>query len=305
MNALLLIKGMEMPSKHLPIKSLLYSTSCVLVLLLCSLPVQSSSTTCKARYPTPQTLAAMYDLAALTADTLDTLAGVNLLIAARSGQDLTRYGLRHSHLAFLLRDNLGNWQVIHLLNRCQSDFSALYLEGLVNFIGETATHPDGLRIGILTAPLRRTIAQLLAEPAEQVRRLHQSHYSAVAYPWRTDFQNSNQWILEVIAAAMAQVNENRRLDSRKDSTAWLQQQGYLPSKLSISLVKRLAARFFIKNATVTDHPWRERISGHYSVVTVESIFDFLQRSGALEREMILVLPPSTTAVIPSVLEDFQ
>jgi len=273
----------------------------LLALLLCPLPAQSSSTACKPRQPTPQALAAMYDLAALTADTLDAVDSANVFIAARSGQDLTRYGLNHSHLAFLLRDTRGNWQVVHLLNRCQSNTSLLYREGLVNFIGETAEKPTGLRIGILAAPIRAALAQLLAEPAHQARRLHQPRYSAVAYPWRTDFQNSNQWILEVTAAAMAQTAEGRTLDNRKDSTAWLQQQGYRPSRPSTGLIKRLGARFLLKNATTTDHPWHERLSGHYSVVTVESVFDFLQRSGALEREMILVLPPAI-AVTTQTLE---
>jgi len=279
-----------------PLAAASYCMALLLVLLLCPLPAQSSQAPCKPRYPTPQALAAMYDLAALTADTLDVMDSADVFIVARSGQDLTRYGLNHSHLAFLLRDKSNNWQVIHLLNHCKSDVSSLHREGLVNFIGETAESPAGIRIGILAAPIRAAIAQLLAEPASQVRRLHQPRYSAVAYPWRTDFQNSNQWILEVIAAAMAQTFEGRTLDNRKASAAWLQQQGYTPSRLPIGLIKRLGARFLVKNATTTDHPWRERLSGHYSVVTVESVFDFLQRSGALERDMILVLPPVTPAI---------
>jgi len=246
---------------------------------------------CKPRYPSPHMQAAMYDLVAITADTLDEFPEVKLLIAARSGQDLSRYGLRHSHVAFFLRDeNTGRWQVIHLLNLCKSATSALYREGLVNFIGESAAQPAGLRLGIPTPPLQNAIAQLLAEPAQQARALHQSRYNAIAYPWGTQYQNSNQWILEVTAAALAQITDGTVLDNRHASTMWLKENGYMPSRLAIGLGKRIGARFFVKNATTRDHPRRERRGGHFLVVTVESIFDFLHQHAALEKEITLVLP---------------
>jgi len=247
---------------------------------------------CKPRYPTPEMQAAMYDLAAITADTLDDLPeNVKVLIAARSGQDLSRYGLRHSHLAFFLYDEKNDrWQVIHLLNRCKSATSALYREGLVNFIGETAAQPAGLRLGIPTPPLQQAIVQLLTEPAQQVRALHQSRYNAIAYPWGTDYQNSNQWVLEVTAAAMAQVADGSVLNDRHASIAWLKEHGYTPSRLHIDFIRRWGTRFFVKNATIRDHPRHERHGGNFLVVTVESIFDFLQQNDALEKEISLILP---------------
>jgi len=89
------------------------------------------------------------------------------------------------------------------------------------------------------------------------------------------------------------------LNSRDASTSWLRHNGYIPSRLHIGIGKRLGARFFVKNVAVTDHPARERISGNYSVVTVESVFDFLHHSGALEREMTLVLPQQPTTPVSS------
>jgi len=281
--------------------------------LLLSPAHAQSVAACKPRYPAPEALAAMYDLAALTADTLDALDDVDVLIAARSGQDLSRFGLRHSHLAFLLRDEAGDWQVIHLLNRCKSDTSSLYREGLVNFIGESAQSPNGVRIGIPPPPLREALALLLDGSAGLARALHQPRYSAVAYPWHVQYQNSNQWVLEVTATAMvhagadavtsglmARATPDLVLANRAIITSWLKQAGYTPSRIHIGIGKRLGARFFVKNVAVTDHPARERISGNYSVVTVESIFDFLHRNGALEREMTLTLP---TAAPLSPLED--
>ncbi len=254
-----------------------------LALALTALPALAQPT-CAPRYPPPTTIAAMFDMAAVTADTLDALPDVDVAIAARGGQDLSRYGLRHSHLAFLVRNEAGGWDVVHLLNRCKSDTSDLYREGLVNLVGESSLTTD-LRVGIPTAPVRAALKTLLAGQAPQARALHQRRYSMLAYPGSSAYQNSNQWILEVFAAAMAQADDGTVLGDRDSALAWLRQQQFSPSRLHIGIGKRLGARFFADNVAVTDHPASERISGNYSVVTVESIFDFLHRRGALEREL--------------------
>ncbi|MCL7714918.1 DUF2145 domain-containing protein [Stenotrophomonas mori] len=241
---------------------------------------------CAPRYPPPATMAAMFDMAAVTADTLDDLSGVDVALAARGGQDLSKYGLRHSHLAFLVRNADGGWDVLHLLNRCKTDQSDLYREGLVNLVGESAITTD-LRVGIPTPAVQAALKSLLDGAAPRARALHQPRYSMLAYPGNAGYQNSNQWILEVTAAAMAQSAGEPALDTRERSLAWLKQRGYAPSRLHIGIGKRLGARFFADNVAVTDHPASERISGNYSVVTVESVFDFLLRSGALERELAI------------------
>lgn len=245
---------------------------------------QAQQPACAPRYPPPTTVAAMFDMASITAQRLDALPGVDVVLAARGGQDLSQYGLRHSHLAFLVRNEAGNWEAMHLLNRCKTDSSLLYREGLVNLLGESSVTTD-LRVGIPTAEVRTALKQLLAGEASQARALHEPRYSMLAYPGSTEYQNSNQWILEVTAAAMAQAAAEPALTERQTTLAWLKQKGYSPTRMHIGIGKRLGARFFAENVAVTDHPASERISGNYSVVTVESIFDFLHRSGALEREI--------------------
>ncbi|MCD9088284.1 DUF2145 domain-containing protein [Stenotrophomonas sp. SY1] len=255
--------------------------------------------TCAPRYPPPTTIAAMFDMAAVTSDTLDALAGVDVAIAARGGQDLSKYGLRHSHLAFLVRNDNGSWDVVHLLNRCKSDTSNLYREGLVNLVGESSITTD-LRVGIPTPAVREALKALLGGAAPQARVLHEPRYSMLAYPGSTEFQNSNQWILEVAAAAMARSADGTTLADRKAVLDWLKHNGYTPTRMHIGIGKRLGARFFADNVAVTDHPASERISGNYSVVTVESVFDFLHRSGALERELSIPHQVPVPAIVGAV-----
>src|SRR5687768_9322004 len=67
--------------------------SLALLLLLAPATTRADSGTCRERYPTPAAEAAMFDVAWTTAERLDTLPDVDVVIAARGGQDLSRYGL--------------------------------------------------------------------------------------------------------------------------------------------------------------------------------------------------------------------
>ncbi|XFC37427.1 DUF2145 domain-containing protein [Stenotrophomonas indicatrix] len=270
-----------------------------LMSLLATTPAWADSGTCVERYPSVAAQAAMFDVAWTTAERLDALPDVDVVIAARGGQDLSRYGLRHSHLAFLLREDDGRWRAMHLLNRCKTDSSQLYREGLGNFVGESGTHTD-LRIGVPPPALQLALKRMLAAPAIQPKALHESNYNVVAYPFATDFQNSNQWILEVLAAAMAQAEGGPVIVKREQAQQWLRAQKYQPSVLHIGLGKRVGARLFVANATTTDHPASERVSGNYSVVTVESVFDFLHQRSQLQQELTIAhaTGESTAAAAP-------
>ena len=67
-------------------------------------------------------------LAQATLQALDA-SGAEVVLLARAGQDLSKYGLRWSHLGFAYRQD-GVWRVLHKLNHCGTDESALYRQGL-------------------------------------------------------------------------------------------------------------------------------------------------------------------------------
>ena len=70
-------------------------------------------------------------LATRTAQALDA-SGAQVLLLARAGQDLSKYGLGWSHLVLAYRDG-ARWRVVHKLNQCGSDTAALYRQGLGEF----------------------------------------------------------------------------------------------------------------------------------------------------------------------------
>ncbi|XUP36810.1 DUF2145 domain-containing protein (plasmid) [Xanthomonas axonopodis pv. vasculorum] len=272
----------------------------IALLVLAALPLAAiaAAPRCVPRYPTPQATAAMFDLAGSTAQALDALPDAKVVLLARGGQDLSRYGLKHSHLAFAMRDDDGIWRVRHLLNRCKSDASQLYVEGLSNFVGKSAVSHD-LRVGVLKPAVQQRLQALLSDSGELAHRLHETRYSMVAYPFSTDYQNSNQWVLEVLAAALAaDAQPPTVIGDRRAAQAWLQAARYHPSILHLDLKQRVGARFVATNATTTDHPVGERVSGNYSVVTVESVFDFLHQRDALAQELSIPPATATTGAAP-------
>lgn len=269
-----------------------------LICLLLMLPGTAlAARECLPRYPSPASMAAMFDVAQATAESLDALDNVDVALLARGGQDLSKYGLRHSHLALALRDDDGQWRVVHLLNHCKSSTSTLFREGLGNFIGETGTHTD-IRVGVPTPELRAALKAILGGDGATARAMHEPRYSAVAYPFSVEYQNSNQWVLEVLMAGIKLSEHGPAVSRRFQAQAWLKTYQYKPSILHIGVGKRLGARFFAANAATTDHPGSERISGNYSVVTVESVFDFLQQHDLLVQELSVAHVPVAGMAAP-------
>jgi len=65
---------------------------------------------------------------------------------------------------------------------------------------------------------------------DRATAMHQPHYSMVAYPWSTKYQNSNQWAIELLAAALA---PEGAITSREMAQAWLKQSGFAPTTLHL------------------------------------------------------------------------
>ena len=64
-------------------------------------------------------------------------SGERVVVLARAGQDLGKYGLRYSHLGFAYQQPDGNgghvWRVLHKLNQCGTGSADIYRQGLGEF----------------------------------------------------------------------------------------------------------------------------------------------------------------------------
>jgi hypothetical protein len=198
-------------------------------------------------------------------------SGVDVALVARQGQDLSRYRLKYSHAGLAFRSAPGQpWRVVELLNDCGTADSELWVDGLANFFLDDPLTLDAL---VMSPPpkVAARLKEMLADPAA-LRKLHQMKYNMVAYPFSTKYQNSNQWVLEVLAASEA---SDVRVRTREQAQGWLKLAGYQPTEMNIGPLTRLGGRMFKANIAFDDHPSALRFSDRINAVTVDSVQAFL------------------------------
>jgi hypothetical protein len=240
-----------------------------LVLGLAGGPAQAGRS-CAERPLSAERLAQSLSLAERTAHALDA-SGTRVAILARAGQDLSRYGLRWSHIGIAYRHSAG-WRVLHKLNACGSATASLYRQGLGEFFLDDPYRYEAAFV-VLAAPLAAQIADALADN-HRVSALDTPAYSMVAYAWGQSYQQSNQWAIETLAS-LAEPGAN----SRERAQAWLRFKGYQPQTLRIDALTRLGARFTRANIAFDDHPRAQRFSDRIETVTADSVLEWLSRTG--------------------------
>lgn len=233
----------------------------------------------------PQTTAQVergMNLAQATAAQLDA-TGATVVILARAGQDLSQYGLNWSHLGFVYRDEADGrpvWRVLHKLNVCGTARGDLFRQGLGEFFLDRPQRYDATFV-VLKPALQAALLPLLRDNT-RIRNLHEPRYNMLAYPWATTYQQSNQWVLETLAAVSLSVSADPPLASRSAAQAWLKAQGYRPSDIRLSTAERLGARLTRANIAFDDHPMGQRLAGHIETTTVDSMLVWLPKAGLSE-----------------------
>ena len=265
----------------MPIRSLL-----VLVLCWQTLAPALAGQTCDPKQVDAATTARAMDLAYQSRQALDA-SGAQVALIARVGQDLSKYGLRYSHMAWVWRDHpQGRWLVVHELNNCATAQSALFNEGLGNFFLDNMFAFE-TRILIPTPETQARAAALLASP--QALAYHFPHYNMLAFAYSTTYQNSNQWVLETYAALFH--GNSRDNNVRSNAQTWLKANGYQADTVNIPTATRLGARLFRANIAFDDHPFGRRMAGQIDTVTVESVLRFIKQREPTSREIILHAQP--------------
>jgi hypothetical protein len=198
--------------------------------------------------------------------------GSDVAMVARQGQDLSKYGLKYSHAGLAFRAAPGQpWRVYELLNECGTADSALWVDGLANFFLEDPFTLDALVV-VPPPKMAAKLGEVLRDPAA-LHAFHGSRYNMVAYPFSTKYQNSNQWVLEVLASAGA---SDVRIRTREQAQSWLKMVGYTPTEMRIGPMTRLGGRVFKAHVAFDDHPGALRFADRINAVTVDSMLAFLR-----------------------------
>ncbi|AMM26673.1 hypothetical protein AX767_08210 [Variovorax sp. PAMC 28711] len=222
-------------------------------------------------------------LAERTAEALDA-TGAQVVLLARAGQDLRQYDLRYSHLGIAYKTDAGAWRVVHKLNQCGTATAAIYRQGLGKFFLDDLWRYEAAWM-VPTPEVQTRLRAWLQAPTASVTRLDTPAYSIVSYAWGHRYQQSNQWAIETLAAAM----EPATVYTREQAQAWLKFKGYEPTPLRLGPLTRLGGRVSAANVAFDDHPNDKRFSDRIETVTVDSVFAWLPRAGLAAPPVVLKL----------------
>nr|WP_269106542.1 DUF2145 domain-containing protein [Massilia sp. TS11] len=180
-------------------------------------------------------------------------AGADLALIARSGTDLSRFGLLYSHAGIALRDPAdGSWAVRQLYYACDEARPRLFDQGLAGFaLG--ADQPGSAHISLVFLPgaAGSALAEAASDKARALSALA-SDYSANAYAFATRYQNCNQWLIELMALAWGGIAAGP--DLRERAQAWLRAHDYQPDTVRIPAHWVAFAAQFVPLVHVQDHP---------------------------------------------------
>ena len=217
----------------------------------------------------------LFRFAALVRDEL-AAAGAPAALVARAGTDLQRFGLRHSHAGISLRASPNTpWSVRQLYYDCELGAPRLFDQGLPGFVLGGAS-PDEGHLVIWLLP--DVAAQALAAAALDERRalaLLGGTYSANAHAWSTTYQNCNQWVAELLAAAWSDAAD--RPESRAAAQQWLRAQGYAPTRVTVANPFLLLAGALVPWLHSDDHPADAMARGQFDVSLPASIEAFVRQ----------------------------
>lgn len=241
---------------------------------------------CVAKKPSTQAVERGLTLAQRTMTALDA-SGAQVVVLARAGQDLTKYRLHYSHVAFAYKqpDASGGsvWRVVHKLNNCGTASSDVYRQGLGEFFLDDPWRFEAAWV-VLKPEVQEKLLPVLRDD-RRVTALHHKPYSVVAYVWSQKYQQSNQWLIESMAMAL-----EPGVSSRDRAQAWLQFKGYEPTTLNLGPLERLGGRIGSANVAFDDHPDAKRFTNRIETVTADSVLQWLRRSGLGSSPVTLRLP---------------
>ena len=203
-----------------------------------------------------------------------------LAIVARAGGDLSKEDFKnpakqkYTHAGIVYKSKNENlWRFKHVLNICSGESSGIFVQSLAQFFNDSPYFYDFYLL-VPSLYLQEHIVAVLE--SDLAGTLHNPQYSNIANPFHTDYQNSNGWILSIVASAQAQVYQGRALSSIEQTQNWYR-SNFTPSQVQVGALRRLFS-VFVSNATISDHTQKEKQTGWYNFVSVDSLFRYLQNT---------------------------
>jgi hypothetical protein len=208
-------------------------------------------------------------------------SGQGLALISRSGLDLSRFGQRYSHTGFSLKDSENApWSVRQLYYACDERKPRLFDQGMAGFV-LGADDPAASHVSLVFLPEDRAagLARAVLDNRLALQLLGRT-YSANAYPFEVRYQNCNQWVMELLAAAWGAVDVAADAatpeDARLRAQAWLKAQAYTPTRFEVASRALMFAGAFVPWLHSDDHPPADIENMVYRVSMPASIEAFVQ-----------------------------
>jgi len=180
-------------------------------------------------------------------------AGPGAALVSRSGLDLERFGLRYSHAGIGLRGaGTSSWEIRQLYYACDEGRPRLFDQGLAGFVSGTENPRLGFVSIVVLPPEQAGPLAATARDNALALSLLAGTYSANAYAWGLRYQNCNQWVMELIAAAWGHTGSGDEARSR--AQAWLRAQGYDPEPVRVDSHLLMFASMFVPLLHTDDQP---------------------------------------------------
>ena len=202
-------------------------------------------------------------------------SGAQLALIARSGLDLSRFGMRYSHAGFSLKASQNTpWSVRQLYYACDERRPRLFDQGLSGFLLGTDDPAIGY-VSIVFLPTAEA-AELERAALDNGRALQllNASYSANAYAWGLRYQNCNQWVMELLASAWGHLDDTD--DARAQAQRWLAAHDYAPSRFEVGNRLLMWAGAFVPWLHNDDHPSDDIAQQVYRVSMPASVEDFVR-----------------------------
>jgi hypothetical protein len=235
-------------------------------------------------------------------------SGQSVALLARSGLNLSRFGIRYSHSGISLQASHNTpWSVRQLYYACDEQKPRIFDQGMAGFVLGTDNAAVGYISAVLLPPEAAQTLEAAALNNQQALALLHPVYSPNAYAYSLRYQNCNQWVVELLATALGKLGladeagkelpyglkQDLTQDPKQDLTqdlvplsespsararsqAWLRQQGYLPSLVEVGSRLLMWAGAFIPLVRNDDHPQQDLALLRYQVSMPASIEGFVQ-----------------------------
>ena len=194
---------------------------------------------------------------------------------------------RHTHAGLAYRNHKdGRWQIVHLLNNCGKE-SSIYAESMMKFFLDDPFEYRAV-VAIPSKDIQKALESIIVERDMALALFNDSIYSSVSYPFNTQRQNSNEYILDTLVTALAYSNGIKNIFTREQAKSYLLEsqltQFIYSEQVKVKGLESLGMAFGFgpKNASLDDHPKTSRRKGKIDMVSVGTLILFLENMDKLQ-----------------------